>query len=110
VEDVDPRVSFANERTMLAWVRTAIALMAGGAALAELSRAGDEGAGALVPAVVLVVVGAVLAVGSIVLWRGRERAISGHRPAPAGWALSWLLGAAIGAATVAAAGVAGGWT
>ena len=29
--DVDPRVTFANERTFLAWVRTALALIAGGA-------------------------------------------------------------------------------
>ncbi len=29
----DPRFSFANERTLLAWVRTGLALLAGGVAL-----------------------------------------------------------------------------
>lgn len=32
-EEPDPRFSFANERTYLAWVRTALALLAGGVAL-----------------------------------------------------------------------------
>ncbi len=32
-EDPDPRFSFANERTFLAWLRTALALMAGGIGL-----------------------------------------------------------------------------
>jgi putative membrane protein len=32
-EDPDPRFSFANERTFLAWVRTALALMAAGIGL-----------------------------------------------------------------------------
>ncbi|HEY0452110.1 YidH family protein [Actinophytocola sp.] len=32
-EDPDPRFSFANERTFLAWIRTALALIAGGIGL-----------------------------------------------------------------------------
>ena len=32
-DEPDPRFSFANERTFLAWVRTALALLAGGVAL-----------------------------------------------------------------------------
>jgi putative membrane protein len=32
-EDPDPRFSFANERTFLAWIRTALALVAGGIGL-----------------------------------------------------------------------------
>lgn len=34
--DPDPRFSMANERTYLAWVRTALALVAGGVALEAL--------------------------------------------------------------------------
>ncbi len=34
--DPDPRFSLANERTFLSWIRTALALMAGGVALAAL--------------------------------------------------------------------------
>lgn len=32
-EDPDPRFTLANERTFLAWIRTALALIAGGVAL-----------------------------------------------------------------------------
>lgn len=32
-EDPDPRFSFANERTFLAWIRTSLALLAAGVAL-----------------------------------------------------------------------------
>ena len=35
-EEPDPRASLANERTFLAWVRTALALAAGGVALEAL--------------------------------------------------------------------------
>ena len=34
--DPDPRFTFANERTFLAWIRTAIALIAGGLATSQL--------------------------------------------------------------------------
>jgi putative membrane protein len=109
-EDDDPRVSFANERTMLAWVRTAIALMAGGAALAELSRARDGSRGALIPAATLVAIAAGLAAASIVLWRRREQAISARRPAPVATWQMWLLAAAIAAGAAASVVVAMGWT
>ncbi len=35
-DEPDPRFSFANERTYLAWVRTALALLAGGVAIQAL--------------------------------------------------------------------------
>lgn len=35
-DEPDPRFSFANERTYLAWVRTALAMLAGGVALQAL--------------------------------------------------------------------------
>jgi putative membrane protein len=36
--DSDPRFTFANERTYLAWNRTALALIAGGSAVAQLVK------------------------------------------------------------------------
>ncbi|PBC47679.1 hypothetical protein CJ177_41500 [Rhodococcus sp. ACPA1] len=35
-EEPDPRFSFANERTFLAWIRTSLAMLAGGVALEAL--------------------------------------------------------------------------
>ena len=35
-EEPDPRFSLANERTLLAWIRTSIALVAGGLATSQL--------------------------------------------------------------------------
>ena len=34
--DPDPRFTFANERTFLAWIRTALALVAGGLAVTQV--------------------------------------------------------------------------
>jgi putative membrane protein len=36
--DIDVRFLLANERTLLAWLRTALTLMAGGVALAQLAH------------------------------------------------------------------------
>ncbi|MGO4956513.1 YidH family protein [Luteococcus sp. Sow4_B9] len=36
-DDPDPRFSLANERTFLAWIRTSLALIAGGTALAMMA-------------------------------------------------------------------------
>ena len=38
-DEPDPRFSFANERTFLAWIRTSLALLAGGVALEALPLA-----------------------------------------------------------------------
>jgi putative membrane protein len=40
--DPDPRFSFANERTFLAWSRTALALIAGGLAVSQLLKVGSD--------------------------------------------------------------------
>ena len=37
----DPRFSLANERTFLAWIRTGLALIAGGVAIRQGSGHGD---------------------------------------------------------------------
>ena len=81
-EEPDPRFSLANERTFLAWIRTALALLAGGVAVAAFT--GD----AFAPAVrlglsgLLLVMGAVLAVGAGARWLRIERALRHSRPLP----------------------------
>lgn len=88
-ETPDPRFSLANERTFLAWVRTSLALLAGGVALDTVQVDG--------PAVLQ----SVLAVGLVVLgllgsavawwrWAAAERAMRLRRPLPATTALAWL--------------------
>ena len=60
-EGIDPRFTLANERTFLAWNRTALALIAGGLGIAELLRnLGDDSTRRLF-GVPLMVLGAVLA-------------------------------------------------
>ncbi|HYY09820.1 MAG TPA: DUF202 domain-containing protein [Kineosporiaceae bacterium] len=98
----DPRFSMANERTALSWLRTALAVVAGGvgltsvARLAGMSRLVDVVAGALC------LLGALLAVAAVTGWRRRERAMRLDRPLPAPTVLPWL-GAAVAVAALALA-------
>jgi putative membrane protein len=80
-DDIDPRFGLANERTFLAWVRTAVALIAGGVALEAL----DVGIGSTLRtalAVALVAAGGAFAVVSWHRWRQVERAIAAREPMP----------------------------
>jgi putative membrane protein len=77
----DPRFSFANERTFLAWIRTAVALLALGVALEGLSvPAADAPRLALVTT--LVVLGATASGGGFLRWARVERALRLARPLP----------------------------
>src|SRR3954468_13899253 len=78
-EDPDPRFTFANERTFLAWNRTALALIAGGLAVAQLLDFRSDAA-RLVVALPLIAMGAVVSFTSYRRWEGNERAIRLNRP------------------------------
>lgn len=78
----DPRVTLANERTFLAWIRTSLALLAGGIALEAFAV--DVLA---VPvrksvAILLIVLGMLVSAGSFVRWVGVERAVRARAPLP----------------------------
>lgn len=78
----DARFSFANERTFLAWIRTSLALLAGGVALdaVELSFPAEVQLGL---AALLVVLGVVSAAAAWVRWALAERAMRREDPLPA---------------------------
>jgi putative membrane protein len=78
----DYRFTLANERTLLAWLRTGLALVAGGVAVATYAPdLGASWASAAV-ALALVAVGLGAAVGGYVRWRRYEAAIADDAPLP----------------------------
>ena len=85
----DPRFSLANERTFLAWVRTSLALLAGGVALDAVELDGPRGLQTAL-SVVLVGLGLVGAGVAYLRWAFSERAMRLHRPLPGTAALAWL--------------------
>jgi putative membrane protein len=80
-DEPDYRFSFANERTYLAWIRTALALLAAGVALDVTTLSFDDRLQHL--AAVLLVVLALLSAGAAwVRWALAERAMRHQRPLP----------------------------
>lgn len=80
--DVDYRFLLANERTFLAWMRTALALVAGGVALDQFVRVGDaEGAVVAVAIAAIAAGGLVAAIGTL-RWSRTDDAMRAHRPLP----------------------------
>ena len=78
----DYRFTLANERTLLAWLRTGLALVAGGVAVA--TYAPDLGArwASAVVALSLVGIGLGTAVGGYARWRRNEAAMAAEQPLP----------------------------
>ncbi|MCD0447309.1 DUF202 domain-containing protein [Glycomyces sp. A-F 0318] len=78
-DDPDPRFSLANERTFLAWVRTALALFAAGVALEAVSIPVD---GWFRPAAagIFVLLGLVAVVYAWSSWMRTERSLRERRP------------------------------
>jgi putative membrane protein len=81
----DYRFTLANERTLLAWLRTGLALVAGGVAVA--TYAPDLGArwGSAAVALALVLIGLGTALAGYRRWRANEGAIRAGEPLPASW-------------------------
>ena len=73
-EDPDPRFSLANERTFLAWNRTALALLAGGVALEALGL-DLQPTLRLAASVVLIVAGLIVPILAWFEWGRAERAL-----------------------------------
>jgi putative membrane protein len=81
--DLDYRFSLANERTFLAWIRTALALLAGGVAAAKaLDFHHDTWRWLIAGPPILA--GALLAAQAPARWRRYEDAMRGGRRLPVG--------------------------
>jgi putative membrane protein len=78
----DPRFTLANERTFLAWIRTSLALLAGGIAIEAFASE------IFVPevrksvAVLLLILAAVIGSGAFFRWVNVERAMRQQAPLP----------------------------
>ena len=91
----DPRFTFANERTFLAWSRTALALVVAGLGIVQLLPPfPGVPAGRHLLGVPLIVLGAVLAVVAYFEWVRNQRALRTGQPLPHS-IMPWLLAAMI---------------
>jgi len=81
-QEPDYRFSLANERTFLAWIRTALALLAGGVLLDQFSTKLDPHTVVLALAVAFVALAALLCVLAYLRWRANEIAMRHARPLP----------------------------
>jgi putative membrane protein len=70
----DPRLTFANERTFLAWSRTGLALIGGGLAAAQALHFGRGGAHLLI-AVPAIALGGLIGIASYLRWQDNDRAM-----------------------------------
>jgi inner membrane protein YidH len=99
----DPRFTFANERTFLAWSRTALALVVAGLAIVQLLPPFPRvPAGRHLLGVPLIVLGAVLAVGAYGEWVRNQRALRRGDPLPQS-VMPWILAATIAGMAVISA-------
>lgn len=80
-QEPDVRFTLANERTFLAWIRTALALIAGGVAL-EVLGLDLEPKLRLAASVVLILTGILTPVAAWFEWMRTERALRRSEPLP----------------------------
>ena len=80
--DPDVRFSYANERTFLAYNRTALALVTAGLAVTQLLPPFDVPGGRRMIGLPLIAMGTLIAVASLYQWRRNEQAMRLGRPMP----------------------------
>jgi putative membrane protein len=99
----DPRFTFANERTFLAWSRTALALVVAGLGIVQLLPPfPGVPIGRHLLGVPLIVLGAVLAVVAYGEWVRNQRALRHGDPLPRSL-MPWILAATIAGMAVVSA-------
>lgn len=80
--DPDPRWSLANERTALAWVRTSLALLAGGIGLTSLARVADLPRSVDLLSAAVCLLGAAVGGSALRTYRLRDAAMRNNEPLP----------------------------
>jgi putative membrane protein len=81
-DEPDVRFTYANERTFLAWNRTALALIATGVAATQLLPEFHVAGGRQILGIPLIALGALVAVTSFQQWRANEKAMRRRQPLP----------------------------
>ena len=77
----DPRFTFANERTFLAWIRTGLGFLAAGVAIAAVARLTERlGMEVRIASTILVVCGLACGIGAFSRWMANERAMRLGQP------------------------------
>ncbi len=79
-DDVDPRFRYANERTFLAWIRTALALITAGLAVTQLLPEFKVAGGRRILGLPLIVLGIWACAAAFREWDGNERAMRAGDP------------------------------
>jgi putative membrane protein len=83
-QETDYRFTLANERTFLAWVRTALALLGASIVIGELSASSrPHGWDLTVLAVICTATAALISLTAFSRWRRVQDAIRRHEPLPA---------------------------
>ncbi|GAA1175727.1 MULTISPECIES: YidH family protein [Nesterenkonia] len=81
-EEPDPRFTLANERTFLAWIRTALAFLAGGIALEAFAADVFADPYRTIISVLTIGVGLLISLGAAARWLHVERSLRLRRPLP----------------------------
>ncbi len=98
----DYRFSLANERTFLAWIRTALALLAGGVLLEQFATTLQPHAALVALAIGLAALSCALCTIAYLRWKHNEIAMRHAQPLPASLALPLLAAATMLVAAVLA--------
>ena len=106
-EEPDPRFTLANERTLLAWLRTALALVVAGVAVVALSELLTPVWLVNITAALAFAGGAVTAVLGFVQWQRVERAMRHDEPLRPGVGAVVVLASILGIALIGAIALLG---
>ncbi|RAL31333.1 hypothetical protein CVN56_28370 [Rhodococcus sp. AQ5-07] len=88
----DYRFSLANERTFLAWIRTALGLLAGGVAVGQFYVPEKDDNMHRMLGVVCTVVASVIAIGALRHWKATQTAMRRDHPLPKSPMIPLLVG------------------